>query len=161
MKELLEAFRKEMINNLMLILNNLMLILNEATLETIKSNDKFKHNLSDEQLNNLINYDPILYKSKTANSSVIQWLVNHYENVKDLDSNFVRSILSKFISFAKSGKVTNINPEFIKNPNDISQYRSFAGIEQAVNQTDAKEFNSEILYFDFENANSNRREDWA
>lgn len=154
MKELLEAFRKEMINNLMLILN-------EATLETIKSNDKFKHNLSDEQLNNLINYDPILYKSKTANSSVIQWLVNHYENVKDLDSNFVRSILSKFISFAKSGKVTNINPEFIKNPNDISQYRSFAGIEQAVNQTDAKEFNSEILYFDFENANSNRREDWA
>lgn len=154
METLLEAFRQEM-------KNNLVLILNEATLATIKSNNQYRHGLSDEQIEHLVEYDPILHKNKDSNSSVIQWLVNHYENVKDLDSDLVRSILSKFISFAKSGKLANINPEFIKNPNDISQYRSFAGLEQAVNQTDIKKFNNEILDFDFENANSNKREDWA
>lgn len=154
METLLEAFRQEM-------KNNLVLILNEATLSTIKSNNQYRHGLSNEQIDHLVEYDPILHKNKDSNSSVIQWLVNHYENVKDLDSSLVRSILSKFISFAKSGKLANINTEFIKNPNDISQYRSFAGLEQAVNQTDIKKFNNEILDFDFENANSNKREDWA
>lgn len=156
-KLLIESFKNE-------ILDRLTMKLNEATLKTIKSNNKFRQGLSDEDLEKLTKYDPELYKRENKeeiNSPFIQWLINHFQEINSLDADKVREILANFLTISKTGKIININPSFIKNPNDVMQYRKFSGIEQAVNDSIKNNFNNNILNFDFRNESANEKEEWA
>lgn len=141
--------------------------LDEASLASIKSNDNYRRNLTDEQINSLVSYDPLLADEKdneNIQSPFIQWLVNHFEQVSKENPKHIRDLLFKFKELGKKHLLVNINKQFISNPSDISQYRNLDGIKQVV-ELSSKNFenkeNYELINFNFEDSSSNIRETWC